>query len=74
MVPKGKQKIVPTYGKHHGVKLLGVLDYETSDVFCTEVEQNNAQVFLSFLQTLAAQHPKEKMVMVLDNARISAGV
>jgi transposase len=68
--PKGQQKVIPTYGKHHGVKLLGVLDYETGDVFCMEEEQYDAQVFLSFLETVVAQHPMEKIVMVLDNARI----
>lgn len=68
--PKGQQKVVPTYGKHRGVKLLGVLDYETGEVFCTEEEQYDAQVFLSFLQAVVDQHPKEKMVLILDNARI----
>lgn len=68
--PKGQQKIIPTYGKHRGVKLLGVLDYETGEVFCAEEEQYDARVFLSFLETVVAQHPQEKIVMVLDNARI----
>lgn len=26
---KGKQKKIPTYGKNVGVKLIGILDYET---------------------------------------------
>ena len=31
--PKGKQRIIPTYGKHEGVKLVGFLDYETGHVY-----------------------------------------
>ena len=27
--PKGQQKIIPTYRKHHGAKLVGFLNYET---------------------------------------------
>gem|GEM_PF-2431859 len=50
--------------------MLGVLDYEMGEVFCTEEEQYDAQVFLSFLETVVARHPKEKIVMVLNNARI----
>jgi putative transposase len=35
---KGRQRIIPTYGKHKGVKLLGVLNYETGHVYCKEAE------------------------------------
>ena len=31
--PKGKQRIIPTYRKHEGVKLLGILNYETGEVY-----------------------------------------
>ena len=68
--PKGQQKQIPTYGKHRGVKLLGTLDYETGDVFCVEGEQYDAQVFLSFLEKVVERYPNQKIVMVLDNARI----
>jgi transposase len=68
--PKGQQKKIPTFGKHRGVKLLGTLDYESGEVFCIEEEQYDAQVFLSFLEKVLARYPDEKIVMVLDNARI----
>jgi transposase len=68
--PKGQQKIVPTYGKHHGAKLLATLDYETGDIYWEEHEQYDAQVFLSFLQNVVNKYPEGKSVMVLDNARI----
>ena len=32
-LPVGKQRIIPTYGKHEGVKLVGFLDYETGSVY-----------------------------------------
>ncbi|MBA1335968.1 MAG: Mobile element protein [Firmicutes bacterium] len=44
---KGKQRIIPTYGKHEGVKLMGVLNYETGHVYCVEEKKYDAEVFLS---------------------------
>ncbi|SHE13809.1 Transposase and inactivated derivatives [Chlamydia abortus] len=68
--PKGQQKQIPTYGKHRGVKLIGTLDYETGDIFCVEEEQYDAKVFLSFLEKVVERYPEQRIVMVLDNARI----
>lgn len=67
---KGKQRIIPTYGKHQGVKLIGTLNYETGEIFCIEEEKYDAQVFLSFLEKVLTHHPTGKIVMILDNARI----
>ena len=67
---KGHQKKIPTYGKHLGVKLLGVLNYETGYVYCEEHEKYDAEVFLQFLQNVLAQYETGKIIMVLDNARI----
>jgi len=67
---KGKQRIIPTYGKHHGVKLLGVLNYETGHVYCIEEEKYDAQVFMKFLENVLSLYPTGKIVMILDNARI----
>lgn len=33
---KGQQRILHAYGKHQGVKLLGVLNYETGHIYCEE--------------------------------------
>lgn len=68
--PKGQQKIIPTYGKHWGVKLIGTLDYETGEVFCTQEEQYTAKEFLSFLEQVVVKYKGERIVMILDNARI----
>ena len=68
--PKGQQRKVPTYGKHHGVKLIGVLDYESGEVLCIHATQYDAQRFLEFLQLVLKKYPDQKIVMVLDNARI----
>lgn len=67
---KGQQRIIPTYGKHHGVKLLGVLNYETGHVYCTEEEKYDAKVFMRFLESVLSLYPSGKIVMILDNARI----
>jgi putative transposase len=47
--PKGRQFLIPTYGKYHGVKLLGILNYETVKVHCMEEEKYYAKVFFKFL-------------------------
>jgi len=67
---KEKQRIIPTYGKHEGVKLLGVLNYETGSVHCVEEEKYDAIVFLTFLSKILEQYHHGKIVMILDNARI----
>ena len=68
--PKGKQKIIPTYGKHWGAKLLGTLDYETGEVFSIQEERFDAKVFLIFLEKVIAKYPNQRIVMILDHAKI----
>ena len=67
---RGKQRIIPTYGKHEGVKLVGVLDYETGKIYCEEHEKYDAEVFKGFLGQILKLYPTGKIVMILDNARI----
>ena len=68
--PKGKQRIIPTYGKHEGVKLVGFLDYETGHVYVEEHKKYDAEVFLQFLKNVLCQYPNGKIVIILDNAKI----
>lgn len=68
--PKGEQKIIPTYGKHRGAKLLATLDYESGEIYWEEHDQYDAKVFLTFLEHLVEKYPNGKTVMILDNARI----
>ena len=67
---KGKQRIIPTFGKHEGVKLVGCLDYETGRVYVEEHKKYDAEVFHHFLKNVLEQYPEGKTVMILDNARI----
>lgn len=67
---KGKQRLIPTYGQHRGVKLIGALDYETGDIICIEEEKYDAEIFLKFLNLILDKYPNGKIIMVLDNARI----
>ena len=68
--PVGNQRIIPTYGKHHGAKLVGFLNYETGEIYVEEHDKYDAEVFLAFLQNVIALYPTGKIVMILDNARI----
>ena len=67
---KGHQRLIPTTGRHWGVKLLGVLNYETGHVYCSEEEKYDAEVFLKFLEKVLEIYPTGKIVMILDNSRI----
>jgi len=67
---RGKQRIIKTFGKHQGVKLIGYLNYETGEVYCEDHESYNAEVFLGFLKNLLSRNPDGKIVIILDNARI----
>lgn len=67
---KGCQRLIPTYGQHRGAKLLGTLNYETGEVFVSEAEHYDAEVFLEFLKLILKKYPTGKIVMILDNARI----
>jgi transposase len=68
--PKGEQRIIPTYGKHWGVKLVGILNYETGSVYVEEHEKYDAKVFLGFLENVLMKYPSGKIVMICDNAKI----
>lgn len=67
---KGKQRIIPTYGKHEGVKLMGVLNYETGHVYCIEKKKYDAEVFHRFLKNVLLLYSTGKIVMILDNAKV----
>ena len=67
---KGQQRVIQTYGKHEGVKLLGILNYETGEVYVEDPSSYNAEVFLSFLHTVLKKYPTGESVMILDNAKI----
>lgn len=67
---KGKQRIIPTCGKHEGGKLLGILNYEPGQIYCEDKNKYDAQVFLSFLKNVLKKYSTGKIVMILDNSRI----
>ena len=67
---KGRQKVIQTYGIHEGVKLLGILDYETGKVYVEDHKSYDAQVFMSFLGNVLKKYPTGNIVMILDNAKI----
>lgn len=68
--PKGKQRIIPTYGNNKSIKLIGILNYETGHVYVQEEERYTAEIFLKFLNNVLKEYPSGKIVLILDNARI----
>ena len=67
---RGKQRIIKTFGKHRGVKLVGYLNYETGEIYCEEHDSYDAKVFLEFLENLLSRNKNGKTIVILDNARI----
>ncbi len=67
---KGQQRIIPTYGTHEGVKLVGILNYETGEVYVEEHKSYDAEVFKHFLCQVLKKYPEGDIVMILDNAKI----
>ena len=67
---KGQQRIIPTYGKHEGVKLVGFLNYETGEVYVEEHKKYDAEAFRCFLTHVLEHYPEGDIVMILDNAKI----
>lgn len=67
---KGQQRVIQTYGKHEGVKLLGILNYETGEVYVEDHKSYDAQVFMSFLGNVLKLYPTGNIVLILDNAKI----
>ncbi len=65
---KGHPKKIPTYCKNSGIKLKGILNYETGAVYCEEHERYGVKVFLEFLKATPKQNHVCKIVMILDNA------
>jgi len=68
--PKGRQRLIKTYGTHKSVRLMGILNYETGIVHVDEAEEFNAEVFLSFLEKVLSWYPEGEIVMVLDNSKV----
>lgn len=68
--PKGQQKIIPTFGRHYGAKLIGALDYATGEVTCIQRDRYTAVEFLQFLKTIVKKYKGKKIIMILDNASI----
>ena len=65
---RGKQRIIKTFGKHRGVKLVGYLNYETGEIYCEEHETYDAEVFHGFLKNVLSRNKYGKTVIILDNA------
>lgn len=68
--PKGLQRVIKTYGKHESVKLAGILNYETGEVYVEETEEWNAEIFRMFLVNTLTHYPEGKIVMALDNSKV----
>ncbi|MGU3443009.1 IS630 family transposase [Bacillus cereus] len=67
---RGKQKQIPTYGRHASIMLFGAVNMSNGHLHCMEATACNAISFQSFLQYIVKENPQNHIVMILDNARI----
>lgn len=67
---KGKQKQVPTYGHHASVSLFGCVNIREGHFLCMEADKCDAKAFLDFLRYVLSQYEHQRVVIILDNARI----
>jgi len=67
---RGKQRIIKTFGKHRGVKLVGYLNYETGEIYYEEHDTYDANVFFRFLEKVLSRNTNGKTLVILDNALI----
>jgi transposase len=68
--PRGRQRKVPTYGRHEGAKLFAAINYETGQVHHREEEKTDVPAWIRFLEDLLAAYPTGTIAMILDNSRI----
>lgn len=68
--PVGEQRIIPTYGKHEGVKLVSCLDYGRGKTYIEIHEKYDAAVFLQFLENVLVRYHTGKIIMILHNVKI----
>ena len=67
---KGRQRIIPIYGRHYYTKLIGRLDYGTDEILYSKKEHYDAIIFLEFLVFVLDHCPVGKIFVILGNARI----
>ncbi len=68
--PKGKQRIIPVYGKHEGVKFGRISELRDGEVYVEEHKRYDAEVFRRFWVHVLEHYPEGEIVMILDNAKI----
>lgn len=72
--PRGRQRKVPTYGKHEGAKLFGAINYETGQVYHREEEKADAAAFIRFLQDILSAYPSGKFALILASGVTLSGI
>ncbi|PEF61531.1 transposase [Bacillus cereus] len=56
---RGKQKQIPTYGRHASVTLWGAVNMSNGSLHCMEAKACNATAFQAFLQICCKRKSKE---------------
>lgn len=68
---KGKQKKIDTPGQQQSVHFFGGYDWQSDQVHAIHHPKRNSEGFCQFLDYLLNEvYPQQKLVLVMDNARI----
>ncbi|WP_198090504.1 transposase [Bacillus wiedmannii] len=55
----GKQKQIPTYGRHVRVTLFGAVNMSNENLYCMEASACNVTAFQEFLQYVVKENPQD---------------
>lgn len=65
---KGSKEYVNTFGNHAKINVLGAVCNEIGKTFHMKSKKLNSSVFMTFIEHLLILNPKNRLVLVLDNA------
>lgn len=65
---RGERKLIPAPGTPQHLHLFGAYNWRNLRVTYTTASRKNSETFLAFLEHLLAEYPRQKLVVVMDNA------
>jgi transposase len=65
---RGQRKLIPAPGSPQYLHVFGAYNWHSARVTYTTALQKNSESFIAFLEHLLAVYPREKIVLVMDNA------
>lgn len=65
---QGQRTLIPAPGSPQHLHVFGAYNWHTGHVSHLSSTRKNSETFITFLEHLLQQHPRRKLILVLDNA------